>query len=687
MHRIHEIFQHIWALNLEGVLKQLERSSILPILKGIIEGVSRPVGRAELENAVARENARISALLRSIAYVESIETTLDEFASQKFSLGIVCTFTIAIQQLRRIREKQVLRLTGNTPISFISRCRVFTDYLFLLEARFDPNKIGYRTEVVTLKSIKDFDLAEELFGTECAVIEKLYAVFRDQRLQEGDESVLKVVAKEKSNASNKAADGKLLVKASVEHDDKKALLRLASTNPVNLFLLYCDTKNLIYDSIIYCRVELSTKLQFVKKEVVEKIRVFHQEIEKTAKILENPESIPIRMSGLRALESPTLMSGHDDDHLSMDTVSAICDIMTHCGTIVKERGAEVKELIRIQELLVEGHTIVGSALPLLMSDQVDNFLDMVRLETVYQQKHKSWASVLDALNIFDKLIKSKIGNCDVSSIYHQVKTLITTNNDLKSGVEKGPALTKLNKMLVRLEPLMEFLAYITSDSLRQDHWQILSKTVFRHHNLGLHITGPGIQGVSYFNSSDPDKRVVSFLRSLPVSFFVDKGMLKDLPAIKEIASCATIENQIEVILNSAEMCMHHVCPVLSSDWLKDPRLHDKIAFDLCRIVNCNELNVMLQYCFKAVSIAEHAAVDMNLVVFDIRIPEIKSVISNMIVFLDDIALIQRQWLSLYHFVKFSQGEIDRETTRLYQLCTEELKKIEIFLNEVFVRYN
>ena len=48
---------------------------------------------------------------------------------------------------------------------------------------------------------------------------------------------------------------------------------------------------------------------------------------------------------------------------------------------------------------------------------------------------------------------------------------------------------------------------------------------------------------------------------------------------------------------------------------------------------------------------------------------------------------QHQWLSLFKFIKFSAvGELDRETVRLYGVCTEEMKKIEILINEVLMHY-
>jgi hypothetical protein len=45
--------------------------------------------------------------------------------------------------------------------------------------------------------------------------------------------------------------------------------------------------------------------------------------------------------------------------------------------------------------------------------------------------------------------------------------------------------------------------------------------------------------------------------------------------------------------------------------------------------------------------------------------------------------IQNRWIALFKFVKFSaHGDLDRETLRLYQICTEEMKKVEVLLHEV-----
>lgn len=184
MNTLNEMFHNMWALNPLGLLKQLERSSLLPLLKDGINGIQN-VSVDHINQSLSRERTRLNTLLSSMAYLDSVETMLLEYSDLKHSLGIVCTFKVAVQQLRRIREKQIMRLANALPITFISRCRMFTDFLFTVQKRLDPSLLGgFDKEIKMLKAVEYFDAAKALFDEECEICEKIYRIMWEQKQKE-----------------------------------------------------------------------------------------------------------------------------------------------------------------------------------------------------------------------------------------------------------------------------------------------------------------------------------------------------------------------------------------------------------------------------------------------------------------------------------------------------------------------
>ena len=121
--------------------------------------------------------------------------------------------------------------------------------------------------------------------------------------------------------------------------------------------------------------------------------------------------------------------------------------------------------------------------------------------------------------------------------------------------------------------------------------------------------------------------------------------------------------------------------VLSSgEWLRDPKLRDKIYLELDQVLNITQLTLMAKYCMKGVIMADNTSQDMGLTTFDRRVEKMKASVQRLERFVVHLGEAQRQWMYLLHFVKFSsRGEIDRDVARLYNTCTEDLKKIEMML--------
>lgn len=448
-----------------------------------------------------------------------------------------------------------------------------------------------------------------------------------------------------------------------------------------------------------CRLELGRVLPHIKKEILQKVHHLHGDIEGYMKNLDELVEIAINKNRkLRAEDFLIVETNGEDgilrspaaekDILDGNTVASICELLEDLETQLKGLHREVKEIISVQELLVMSHAIVGSALPVLAAEDVERFKDMEMLESQFQIKNKAWISVGEAITIHANISSTRLGNSNISAVYDRVNAFSEIIEFLKQQVDSNnPALVRLKKSVHEIKPQLEILAYLTCDALRRSHWEHLAEVAFAPLDYNLSVTGHGIHSVTVSELQTTTNggctwKNLGSLRSLPLSDLMSKGMSHQLQKLKDVTASALMQSMIEKTLTAATFCMNNASAVLSKDWLSNPKMKDKIPFDLSRLSNCEELSVLFQYCFKAVLVAEHTAVDMNIGLFDNRISETKSTLSNIIDFLKDLDTIQRRWIGLFKFMKFSaQGEIDRDTLRLYQVCTEEMKKVEIFLKE------
>lgn len=152
--------------------------------------------------------------------------------------------------------------------------------------------------------------------------------------------------------------------------------------------------------------------------------------------------------------------------------------------------------------------------------------------------------------------------------------------------------------------------------------------------------------------------------------------------IRSVTGEAVIESCMESTLDAVENSMKTFCVQVSGEWLRDSRLREKIFLELNEVVNITQLSVMVKYCMKSVLIVENTSQDMSLTTFDARIDKLKLQVQKLEKFVINLGEAQRQWFYLLHFVKFSnRGEIDRDSARLFNTCTEDLKKIEMVLQQ------
>ena len=111
-------------------------------------------------------------------------------------------------------------------------------------------------------------------------------------------------------------------------------------------------------------------------------------------------------------------------------------------------------------------------------------------------------------------------------------------------------------------------------------------------------------------------------------------------------------------------------------------MREKISFELHQSTNLRQMSALFQYCHKTVLVLMNTSNDMNLSSLNKRLQNMETLVQKMEQFVDDLYEIQYKWMYVFHFVKFSgRGELDRDSARLFQMCSEDLKKIEMALHQ------
>lgn len=143
-----------------------------------------------------------------------------------------------------------------------------------------------------------------------------------------------------------------------------------------------------------------------------------------------------------------------------------------------------------------------------------------------------------------------------------------------------------------------------------------------------------------------------------------------------------MEASMESTLDCVENSLKNLSVMVSGEWLRDSRLREKIFMELNQVINTTQLSIMVKYCMKSVLIVDNTSQDMGLTTFDVRTEKLKVQVNKLDKFITNLSEIQKEWFYLLHFVKFSaRGEMDRDSVRLYNNCTEDLKKIEMMLQQ------
>eukprot|EP01042_Synura_sphagnicola_P035054 gene35054-44919_t len=82
---------------------------------------------------------------------------------------------------------------------------------------------------------------------------------------------------------------------------------------------------------------------------------------------------------------------------------------------------------------------------------------------------------------------------------------------------------------------------------------------------------------------------LGMLNSVYVSELVKRGLGRQMASLEDITAEATVEALLENTLRSVQEALSSAAAVLSTDWLADSRLRDKLMFELRRVTNCQQL--------------------------------------------------------------------------------------------------
>jgi len=74
-----------------------------------------------------------------------------------------------------------------------------------------------------------------------------------------------------------------------------------------------------------------------------------------------------------------------------------------------------------------------------------------------------------------------------------------------------------------------------------------------------------------------------------------------MASLEDITAEATVEALLENTLRSVQEALSSAAAVLSTDWLADSRLRDKLMFELRRVTNCQQLQSLYNFCLRMVS--------------------------------------------------------------------------------------
>lgn len=659
--KLQQCYRSLLNIKPDSLTKQIDRSMLLPKVREIMD---RANSLDDINRVVLRDKGRLSALEKAVKILFSISNTLESFKFVKNDLGFILLFDNVLRQLSDLRDIQTNLLFRKLPTSFSSRCINFIEFMNTLVSKVDLQNADFNGLLQLLRNLKNFETANELFILECNICESIYNIIdKHNKINDTTTNIDKVQSMQ-------------VLPTSIPRKESKSISKQTSKNnanqidPSSLFKMFKDTKNSLFEQILKGKSLLLGQVLQIKKDILSKRNDIHIFINKELVILQQP-------SFSDSKEVPSIV---------------VHELLQSNKKITKLKD-EVNEMMQLQYLLLEAHDIIGSADPILSIVDVDYFKDMSDLEATYLKHFKIWNSILTINKMDQMIMTSKLAQLNVKLLYSQYKliaalfkALISTNIRLKNA-----AILLLSSKIDYIKPKLEIVCSLSCDFIRERHWNWLSDNTFKTLDYVLSV-GKNLTNISITDVSGINPLPLGNLSRLLISDLFYRGLNRHSQNIKHITAEAAIEDMIESTFRCVDNVIKNACVKSSIDWLQDSRLREKIFFELNQAINLKQLNIVFLYCQKVLLILEYTSVDMQIITLKDKLSSLLTTVEKIKLFIENLQEIQFMWMYLFYNVKFAiQGEIDRDTSRLYQSCTEDFKKVESILqskgNNLYIASN
>ena len=699
--RLQEIFRKIWTISPEFLCRQLDRSAVLPKIRELID-FDTAESLVDIDAVLERDSSKIGGFKSTVALLKSSKSLYKQYADIKNSLGLITSFKTIISQIDDARNLKTEALFSKLPQTCITRMHNVNLFIQKMKSYFQNEDPRMSNVVFLLLKLKNFDTAKELLESEFDVCNDIYNEVVHHEKDVAEEKILKelrenpeltretLIPKENGAPVVTVAPinfGDLLDKDAADKAVKKVIKKLPSAIPVTAhtaYQQYAVERDSLFNVVSKCRMFLLYRLRTAGEEIKGEIVALHDEISDLIQMVTACNvTLPTKYDSDG--DSDDGLNGAENDKQSVQLAGEVYASLNKC----KHRMTQVREVVdsnmKAQRLIVDSHMIVGAAECFLEVKFLDNFADMDDLEKFFALKYRSCSSILDASMTVKKLQHSKLVTIEIAQVYAKYQSIEQNLNFLKEVSSGDSSSSCLSRLFDELTPMLQVVTFFKSKYMKLRHWDLLNKSVMAACNLQL-VTSGGVSAENMalneveFDPLTQEKYIHSMgtLRSQQVKTLLDRGIVNQVGTLRNIAADSCIEGMIEKTLEAVDHSMKTMKVVISLDWLDDKIFRNKIFFQLHRITNCVQLSVNIQYCLKALTICEHTAYDMAIEIFNDKFHFIRLMLQDMYTLIRHIALIQKKWIAVFHYVKFTtSGEIERETERYFQSCTEEIKKIEV----------
>ena len=674
--RIQEAARKLWSLEPEALAQHLQRSIIMNKIREIMRD---PESADDLKRSMMRDTNRLNEVRKAVEFLDNIGRTItDSYADVKHSSGLITSFKAVTNQLRDYICAVEHKLFTRIPYVFSTRIRNFTDFLKGLEANFELKALEFDESISIMQKLKNFECAREAFDLEVEVCESLYSM-----VEEYNESEKSVFNKARAGIVLMALQvGTSMVQGQGGTVAGKGKIFFSFSQPMNPSFAATSGSKPSFSKSAHAAKDTSVHIQTL-------FQAYCDARERLAAVMGKARNYLLaQLNSFKVAAFTRRKSLHERINAEFDAI-ALADnqeeaansrlyALDKCGRRIAQLSQDVRAMSAAQTLLLEAHEIVGSATPVLLPLEVDQFKDMSHLEEFFAVKMTTLKSLVDVVAMKRKCLNSKIGSSDIWSMNANLDAHIKMLHDQSHKRTEAATLKLLAENIEDLKPRLETVTYLSSEFLRPRHWKWLSDKVFSKCDITLKFAGAMSEIVTVVDISHKEPVGMGTINRLPLNDLWQRGIENHLDAIRVVVAEAFMENMVEQTLEKVDETVRSLTVQLSSDWINSSLMREKVGYELNQITNLTQLGVTLSYCRKAVLILEHASSDMSISSFNERIEKAKYLLYRLERFVNNMHYIQTKWLSTFHYVKFSaKGELDKDTFRMYQISTEEMKKIEL----------